>query len=533
MRRRLMAGIACAAIVISSAAYVSAEEIMIVPDAGIEEDIDLENTEDMPEDNIPLIEDLDPQQDIMSAQEEGDASILLSYSAEDKDNITDSSVTVTAQASGVPSGNYLFSWFEVEADLPDSIFKWTEIGYFRDTYSELSCKEISGENPEDSLLIDKDGTYLAVIYVNDEQLESNSPVAFATFSIGFHKSIRVEENLDGLDVEDGEILIQAGSNAVLSPIITNESEDAVTTKWEVYDSNLRLIETKDGQDTYTASKTGEYIFTATCGSDRVSVSYRVYVKNITADKDYSEVENAFIVEGYEGKPLELASPITISGDKLISHTYDWYKWTDEDVIPLGQEPAYTVSSPADGQVFELFEMVTDEYGNIWGRSSYMKLQLSPNPNPTDPTQPGTGENPDPQPGTGGDEPAHQPEHTHSYGKWTVSKQATALANGVMVRKCSCGQKEEKLIAKLKATGKFNKKSVTVKKKKTYKKLKVTGMAPGDYIKSVKSSKTKVLNVKSFKKTGAITLKGGKKKGKAKLTVTLASGKVLTLTIKVK
>lgn len=87
-------------------------------------------------------------------------------------------------------------------------------------------------------------------------------------------------------------------------------------------------------------------------------------------------------------------------------------------------------------------------------------------------------------------------------------------------------------SKKKATGKFNKSSVTIKKGKTYKKLKVTKMKKGDYVAKVTSSKKSVVEVKSFTAKGKIVLKA-KKKGTAKITATLASGKKIKIKIKVK
>ena len=87
-------------------------------------------------------------------------------------------------------------------------------------------------------------------------------------------------------------------------------------------------------------------------------------------------------------------------------------------------------------------------------------------------------------------------------------------------------------SKKKATGKFNKSSVTIKKGKTYKKLKVTKMKKGDYVAMVTSSKKSVVEVTGFTAKGKITLKA-KKKGSAKITATLASGKKIKMKVKVK
>jgi uncharacterized protein YjdB len=64
------------------------------------------------------------------------------------------------------------------------------------------------------------------------------------------------------------------------------------------------------------------------------------------------------------------------------------------------------------------------------------------------------------------------------------------------------------------------------------KLKVTGLADGDSIKSVTSNKKKIVKVVSVNANGTIKLKAQKKTGTAKLTITLASGLQKKVTVKV-
>ena len=66
------------------------------------------------------------------------------------------------------------------------------------------------------------------------------------------------------------------------------------------------------------------------------------------------------------------------------------------------------------------------------------------------------------------------------------------------RVCSCGETESRLVVRLRATGWFNRKKVTVRKGKTYRKLSVIGLAEGDYVVSVRSTKTKDRVLKRFK-----------------------------------
>ena len=38
-----------------------------------------------------------------------------------------------------------------------------------------------------------------------------------------------------------------------------------------------------------------------------------------------------------------------------------------------------------------------------------------------------------------------PEHTHSFGEWSVSKNATCTEDGVKARYCNCGEKQSESI----------------------------------------------------------------------------------------
>lgn len=117
---------------------------------------------------------------------------------------------------------------------------------------------------------------------------------------------------------------------------------------------------------------------------------------------------------------------------------------------------------------------------------------------------------------------------HSYGKWTVSKKATAIAEGSKSRKCLvCKHTETKSIAKLKATIKLINKTVPMKVgQKVNFKIDVYGLAEGDSIKSWSSSNKKVAKVD---KRGNVT---AVKTGSAKIRVVLASGKKADITVKV-
>ena len=118
-------------------------------------------------------------------------------------------------------------------------------------------------------------------------------------------------------------------------------------------------------------------------------------------------------------------------------------------------------------------------------------------------------------------------HTHDF-TWRVVSEATVFQPEKAEGTCTiCGAKEERENGTaLKATIKLNVKSITLQKKQTTKKIKVT-MANGDSVVSWKSSNKKIVTVD---KNGVI--KAGNKKGTAKITVTLKSGKTATLNVKV-
>lgn len=121
---------------------------------------------------------------------------------------------------------------------------------------------------------------------------------------------------------------------------------------------------------------------------------------------------------------------------------------------------------------------------------------------------------------------------HSFGAYKETKEATALSEGTQTRSCTvCGMSESKATAKLQATISVNTKKVLLKTKQKTSAFAVSGMAKGDYVKSIVSDKDSVVKVSGVTSDGHCKLKAGKKKGSAKLTITLASG--LTKIVKVK
>ena len=119
-------------------------------------------------------------------------------------------------------------------------------------------------------------------------------------------------------------------------------------------------------------------------------------------------------------------------------------------------------------------------------------------------------------------------HNHNF-TWTVISQATVFAPEKQEGICYiCGAKQSRDNgSKLTATMKLNVTSIKLQKKQTTTKVKVTGLANGDSVKSWTSSNKKIVTVD---KNGKI--KAGKKTGSAKITITLKSGKKATLKVKV-
>lgn len=118
-------------------------------------------------------------------------------------------------------------------------------------------------------------------------------------------------------------------------------------------------------------------------------------------------------------------------------------------------------------------------------------------------------------------------HTHKY-TWKTTAKATVFRPAKQEGTCSlCGKKQTRNYgSKLKAAIKLNVSSLTLRRKQTTTKVKVS-MAYGDSIKSWASSNKKIVTVD---KNGKI--KSGTKTGTAKITVTLKSGKKATLKVKV-
>ena len=119
-------------------------------------------------------------------------------------------------------------------------------------------------------------------------------------------------------------------------------------------------------------------------------------------------------------------------------------------------------------------------------------------------------------------------HVHQYGAWETTAEATVFALQTQKRTCTCGAIETRTVGKkLSPTISVNAKSLVLQVKQSTSKVKVTGLARGDSVKSWKTSNSKIVTVS---KNGKIQAKS--KTGTAKITITLASGKKAVIKVKV-
>ena len=121
---------------------------------------------------------------------------------------------------------------------------------------------------------------------------------------------------------------------------------------------------------------------------------------------------------------------------------------------------------------------------------------------------------------------------HKWSNWKRTAAATVFKPEVQTRKCSaCNKSETRNVGKkLAPKATLNASTVTLKVKQSTSRLKVTGLAKGDYVKSWKSSNRKIFTV-SGKSNGTCKITG-KKSGTAKLQITLASGLKKTVKVRV-
>ena len=122
---------------------------------------------------------------------------------------------------------------------------------------------------------------------------------------------------------------------------------------------------------------------------------------------------------------------------------------------------------------------------------------------------------------------------HKFDSWKTVKAQSIYSGAVQERICNaCGKKETRVIgSKLKPVLKVNASSLKLKRKQSTKKFVVSRLAKGDFVKTWTSSNKKIVKI-SGSKNGTCTIKAGNKTGKAKITITLASGLKKTINVTV-
>lgn len=126
-----------------------------------------------------------------------------------------------------------------------------------------------------------------------------------------------------------------------------------------------------------------------------------------------------------------------------------------------------------------------------------------------------------------------PATGHKFGDWQTVTTQSVFTGGVQKRICNvCGKEETRNVGnQLKATIKTNASSLKLKRKQATKKFVVSRLAKGDFVKTWTSSNKKIVKI-SGSKNGTCTIKAGNKTGKAKITITLASGLKKTINVTV-
>ena len=116
---------------------------------------------------------------------------------------------------------------------------------------------------------------------------------------------------------------------------------------------------------------------------------------------------------------------------------------------------------------------------------------------------------------------------HQWGAWKTTKKATALAKGRQTHECLiCYTEQSRTLPKLKAKVTLKKKSITIKRKKSYT-LKIKSRTYGDKVSKWKTSNKKIATVSSKGKIKA------KKKGRTTITLYMKSGAKASCRVKVK
>ena len=122
---------------------------------------------------------------------------------------------------------------------------------------------------------------------------------------------------------------------------------------------------------------------------------------------------------------------------------------------------------------------------------------------------------------------------HRFTKWATSQKATIYSPEIQQRSCKiCNDSETKNIGnKLSPSIKTNIEEINLKIQQKTDKFKVTKVSAGDSIVSWKSDNDKIVKV-SGKKNGTCVITAGKKTGKTSIIITLESGLVKKIPVKV-
>ncbi len=212
--------------------------------------------------------------------------------------------------------------------------------------------------------------------------------------------------------------------------------------------------------------------------------------------------------------------MTANGEVQYPDVTVTYTDKEQKVLELAEDDDYTLSGGlrvVKAGDYTLTVTGIGEYSGTVTKSFTVKEQggtVKPD-DPTDPTDP-TGPT---DPSTG--------DHDHVWEPWETVYEADVFFGKLIMRRCSiCKKSQTRYTGQpVPATISLSATSFPLRVKQSYK-VKVSGLAKGDSVKSWKSSNPKVAKVSG---SGKIT---GKKKGKATITVRLMSGLSRKITVKV-
>lgn len=299
------------------------------------------------------------------------------------------------------------------------------------------------------------------------------------------------------------------SDTALENVVLNEGVERIDREAFFACSSLKEI---------TIPKSVTYI-----GEHAIGYASGDYRGNYTLNEELPTVKCYYGTRGYyyaksANLPIELLDEKDLSaGTPLVCVSFgtadgklDYVSVNFADTV-LTEGKDYKAVYTDDGSTYKLV---------ITGMGEYFGTATLTGQSPSNPGTSGGTDTP------GGTNPSDNTQkHTHSYKKVSTIQTATALRVGKEKWCCSCGDTTIKTLPKLKATGKVTASKVTLQVKKSVT-LKVTNLAKGDSVKTWSSKNKKVATVDKKGKVKA------KKAGTTKLTVTLASGKKLTVDLKV-